>query len=71
MTTKLVKQDSPKPTRKMAAVIIATFLVQGAVGVAEAYYPGIERALPANEWIAALVPLIAGYLVREKVNADA
>lgn len=62
----LVNQPSKAPNRKIAAVIIATFLVQGVIGTLESFYPGISAALPAQEWIAALVPILAGYFVRER-----
>lgn len=61
-------QDQPTkaPTRKMWAVILATFFVQGALGVADEFMPGMRDFLPAEEWIAALVPILAGYFVRER-----
>lgn len=65
----LVKQPSAKPTRKVAAMIIATFVVQGVMGVLEQYFPGVTAALPAKEWIAALVPVIAAYMTRDRAPA--
>lgn len=62
----LKTQPTKLPTRKMFAVILATFIVQGVVGVAEHYAPGMAESLPASEWVAALVPLFAGYMTREK-----
>lgn len=64
--TDLKSQPSPAPTRKMLAVIIATFVVQGFLGVLEAFWPGIAALLPAQEWIAAMVPIIAGYMTHER-----
>lgn len=62
----LKTQPTAMPTRKLAAVIIATFVVQGALGVAEIFAPGLSEVLPAQDYIAMLVPLFAGYLVKER-----
>lgn len=67
--SELVKQPSAKPTRKVAAMIIATFVVQGFLGVLEHYFPGISIALPAKEWIAAMVPVIAAYMTKDRAPA--
>ncbi|MEL7090265.1 MAG: hypothetical protein AAFN94_00885 [Pseudomonadota bacterium] len=64
--TKLKTQPTAMPTRKLLAVAVATFLVQGTVGVLEMFVPGIGGALPAQEWIMLLAPLMAGYLVKDR-----
>ena len=62
----LVDQPTKLPTRKLFAVILATFLVQGFVGTMEHFYPGITEVLPAQEWIELLVPLFVGYMARDR-----
>ena len=63
--TELKTQPSKKPTRKMFGVIIATFVIHGLLGIADYFFPGIREALPYDDWVAALVPLIVGYQVRD------
>ena len=62
----LKTQPTAMPTRKLAAVIIAAFVEQGALGVAERLAPGLSAVLPAQDYIAMLVPLFAGYLVKDR-----
>ena len=62
----LVNQPSKLPNRKIGAVIIAGFLVNGAVGTAEMFYPGLSEVFPVTEWIDALAMILAGYFVRER-----
>lgn len=64
----LVNQPSAMPSRKLWAVIVTTFVVQGGIGVAEYFLPGITEAVPAAEWIAMLVPVVSGYMVRERTQ---
>jgi len=66
MKGELVSQPTKMPTRKLFAVILATFIVQGVIGVLEHFFPGISSALPGQEWIELLIPLFAGYMVRER-----
>jgi hypothetical protein len=62
----LKTQPTKMPTRKLAAVIIATFLVQGVLGVGDIFMPGLSRMIPAADYIAMLVPLLAGYMTKDK-----
>lgn len=62
----LKTQPTKMPTRKLAAVIIATFIVQGMLGVGDIFMPGLSRMIPAADYIAMLVPLLAGYMTKDK-----
>ena len=62
----LKTQPTKMPTRKLAAVIIATFIVQGVLGVGDIFMPGLSRMIPAADYIAMLVPLLAGYMTKDK-----
>jgi hypothetical protein len=63
----LKTQASKMPTRKMGAVIIAAFLVEGGLGAAEQVLPGIRAAIPASEWIATIAMILSGYFVKDRV----
>ena len=62
----LKTQPTKMPTRKLAAVIIATFLVQGTLAVLDMFLPGVAKSAPAADYIAMLVPLLAGYITKDK-----
>jgi len=62
----LKTQPTKMPTRKLAAVIIATFIVQGVLGVVDIFMPGLSQMIPAADYIAMLVPLLAGYMTKDK-----
>lgn len=64
--TEKITQPTSKPTRKIGAVIAATFIVQGTLGVLDHFMPGIADNIPAADWVALLVPLFAGWWVRDK-----
>lgn len=64
----LVNQPSAKPTRKIAAMIIATFVIQGLLGVAEYLLPGISEAIPAQEWVVSTAILLTGYMTKERAQ---
>lgn len=64
----LVDQPTAAPTRKMWAVILAAFLVNGLIGTAEYFFPDLTGLLPATEWIDALAMIMAGYFVRERIS---
>lgn len=66
MSGNLINQPSKMPTRKLGAVIIATFFVYGGVAVIEAIIPDLAGNLPAQRWVEALIPILAGYFVRER-----
>lgn len=63
-----IDQPTAAPTRKMWAVIVATFVVHGLLAILDIFVPGLAAALPASEWIAALVPILAGYATRERAT---
>lgn len=62
----LKKQPSAMPTRKLMAVIVATFVIKGAVGVADVFWPGASQVLPAQDWIELVAPILAGWFVRDR-----
>lgn len=64
--TDLKTQPTAAPTRKLWAVILATFLVQGTLGVLDHFLPGLGKSIPAADYIALLVPLLAGYWVKDR-----
>ena len=61
-----MNQPTANPTRKVWAVIIAAFLVNGGVGVLRQFAPEIADAIPAQEWVTALAMIFAGYMVKER-----
>ena len=63
----LIDQPTAAPTRKMWAVILAAFLVNGALGALRQFSPEIADAIPAQGMIDALAMIAAGYFVREKM----
>ena len=70
MAKQLVNQKSRLPTRKLLAVIIATGAVQAGIAAVEAIAlfisPEAVIEIPAEQAIAAITPLIAGYFTRER-----
>ena len=68
--TQLVNQKSKMPTRKLMAMIIATGAVQGGIAaitaIATWISPEAVIEIPAEEAIAALIPLITGYMTKER-----
>lgn len=67
--TQLKTQPSKMPTRKLLAVVIATFLVNGMLGVADIFLPGLSKSIPAADYIAMIVPLLAGYMTKDRADA--
>lgn len=63
----LVNQPSAMPNRKIWAVIIAGFVVNGAIGSLRQFFPEIAAAMPAQDWVDALAMILAGYFVRERM----
>lgn len=66
----LIKQPSRRPTRKVAAAIIATFVVNGSISVADLALPGFKELVPAEEWIAGVAVLLTMYFTHERSNAN-
>ena len=66
----LFDQPSKMPTRKLAAMVLVTFVVQGDVGVADQFFPGARGVLPAQGWIEMGVPILAAYFVRDRANTQ-
>lgn len=64
--TVLIDQKTAAPTRKLWAVAIVTGIVQGLLFAADVWLPGIRAAIPGEQIVAVLVPLLAGYMTRER-----
>lgn len=62
----LIDQPTAAPTRKMWAVIVAAFIVNGALGVLRQFAPEIADAIPAQQYIDMLMAVLAGYMVRDR-----
>lgn len=69
--TRLIKQPSKMPTRKLAAAIVAGMLFGAIQTLANIYAPDIaESVLMSNieVWVQGAVMVAAGYFTRERAT---